>query len=304
MVMATRRSLLALAQSRSVARQIEHVHPDMRIEELLVVTTGDRIQDRSLTEIGGKGLFVKEIEEALLAGQARFAVHSVKDLPAELAPGLAVACIPRREDPRDVFLSRSGRTLLDLEPGARVGTSSQRRRLMLAQVRPDLRFELLRGNVDTRIRKVREGVVDATVLARAGLIRLGMQEVATETLGVDVMLPAVGQGALGIECREDDHEARELLSVLHDPETAVAVAVERGVMVGVGGSCRVPLAAYACRESGGLWLRAMLGALDGERSAWKTWRGDWPDSESRGLALGLEVGSALLMALQSTHQSR
>jgi hydroxymethylbilane synthase len=297
-VMATRRSMLALAQSRAFASQLAQAHGGLAIEELHVVTTGDRIQDRPLTEIGGKGLFVKEIEQALIEGQAHFAVHSIKDVPGELAPGLVIACVPRREDPRDAFLSRSGQPLLQVGQGVRVGTSSARRRIMLAKARPDLRFEPLRGNVDTRMRKVREGVVDATVLACAGLRRLGLEGQATETLEPNVSLPAVGQGALGIECREDDARTRDLLSALHDPETAVAVAAERGVMIAAEGSCQVPIAAYACRDdSGRMWLRAMLASTDETRVRWldRTW--DWPATEAEAEELGKQVGAALRAAV-------
>ena len=286
--------MLALAQSRWVADKLMRVHEGFVVEPLFVVTTGDRIQDRSLVEIGGKGLFVKEIEQALQCGEARFAVHSVKDMPAVLAPGLVLACVPVREDPRDAFLSRSGICLSQVAPGTRVGTSSLRRRMMLSRARPDLRFEPLRGNVDTRMRKVREGVVDATVLAQAGLCRLGMEDVATEVFDAEVILPAVGQGALGIECREDDVEMRELLSVLNDAETAVAVAVERGVLVGAAGSCQLPIAAYACRDAEGLlWLRAMLATEDGLTLERVCIRCGWPEAGALGFALGIEVGDGL-----------
>lgn len=293
-VFATRRSQLALAQSRKFAAQIAQIDPGIRVEELQVVTTGDRIQDRPLTDIGGKGLFVKEIEEALLDGRADFAVHSIKDVPALLAPGLRIACVPKRVDPRDVLVSRVGRPLQQLPPGTRLGTSSLRRSAHLKAIRPDLVIAPLRGNVDTRLRKVREGVVDATILAYAGLIRLGLEHVVTQILEPDVSLPAIGQGALGIECRDGDDRTITLLARLHDPETAVAVAVERGVMLEVEGSCKIPVAAHAHRRGDGrMHLRAMLADADGSRCAFVEHTLAWPPDEQEASRFGREVGRQL-----------
>ena len=298
LIMATRRSMLALAQSRAFASRLAQAH-DLSIDELHVITTGDRVQDRPLTEIGGKGLFVKEIEQALIDGKAHFAVHSIKDVPGELAPGLVLACIPKREDPRDVFVSRYGHDLSQIEHAARVGTSSARRRIMLAKARPDLRFEPLRGNVDTRLRKVQEGVVDATVLAWAGLRRLQLHDRATQVLPPELSLPAVGQGALGIECRSDDASTMALLSTLHNSETATAVAAERGVMIAAEGSCQVPIAAYACRdEEGKIWLRAMLATPDASRVRWMEIREPWPATEQQAGTLGKQLGAELRIALE------
>ena len=198
LVYATRRSPLALAQCRALVARLVAVHPAVEMVELQIVTTGDKVQDRPLSEIGGKGLFVKEIEEALLDGRADFAVHSIKDVPAELPGGLSIACIPVREDPRDVLVSPRHGTLAALPHGARVGTSSLRRAVALKSARPDLDCVPVRGNVDTRLRKVDAGDYDAIVLARAGLVRLGLEGRATEILSPDVSLPAVGQGALGV----------------------------------------------------------------------------------------------------------
>ena len=208
LVYATRRSALALAQCRAFIARLRTAHPDLEMIEEQVVTTGDRIQDRPLSEVGGKGLFVKEIEEALLELRADVAVHSIKDVPASLPDGLAITCIPKREDPRDVLVSPKHGTLAKLPEGATVGTSSLRRAAMLLASRPDLRIVPLRGNVDTRLRKVEEGEADAIVLARAGLVRLGLEDRATEVLSPDVSLPAVGQGALGIESRIADEDTR------------------------------------------------------------------------------------------------
>ena len=201
LVYATRKSALALAQCRAFIAKAKEANPTVDFVEEQVVTSGDRIQDRPLSEIGGKGLFVKEIEEALIEKRADVAVHSIKDVPAKLPPGLAIVCIPRREDPRDVLVSPKYKTLADLPKGAKVGTSSQRRAVALKAFRSDLEIVSLRGNVDTRLRKVDEGVADAIVLARAGLVRLGIEDRATEILEPELSLPAVGQGALGIEAR-------------------------------------------------------------------------------------------------------
>jgi hydroxymethylbilane synthase len=291
--LATRRSKLALAQARAYARALCGHHEGMQVEELLVVTSGDRIQDRSLQAIGGKGLFIKEIEEALLAGQADIAVHSIKDVPGELAPGLRIAAVPLREDPRDVLVSRDSSPLAELPQGARVGTSSLRRSTMLLRARPDLQVGPLRGNVDTRLRKLDEGQVDAIVLAAAGLRRLGLWERATEVLSPDVMLPAVGQGALGIECRTEDEHVAELLAATVDEETDVRVTAERAVMVAVGGSCQMPVAAFAERLDGELRLRGMLADPDGQNARYAERRIGWTTSRTEAARLGHDLGEQL-----------
>lgn len=296
LVVATRKSALALAQARAWMRELGARHPGVEIEELHVTTTGDRVQDRALSEIGGKGLFIKEIEEAILDGRADLAVHSFKDVPAELAPALEIGCVPRRADPRDVVVTRDGRPLSELASGSRVGTSSLRRRVQLAAWRPDLEFVALRGNVDTRLRRCREGVVEAVVLARAGLERLGLADRVTETLEPERCLPAVGQGALAIEQRAGDAELAALLAPLADPATAIAAAAERGVMSAVEGSCQVPLAAYAIEHNGDLWLRALLAEPDGTRLRRRELRTAWPTSEADAWRAGLEVGRELKQA--------
>jgi hydroxymethylbilane synthase len=293
LVLATRRSQLALAQSRAFARALEAAVPGLVVEELQVVTSGDKIQDRSLQEVGGKGLFVKELEEALLDKRADFAVHSIKDVPAEVAPGCALVCIPKREDPRDVIVTKTGGGLASLAPGARLGTSSLRRAVAIRDARPDLVIEPVRGNVDTRLRKVHEGPFDATVLALAGLKRLGLADKASELLSPEVSLPAIGQGALGIECRADDVATIDALRTMEDLETTIAVTAERAVMAAVEGSCKIPVAAYAVRKGGDLWLRGMLADDDGSNVR----RGErtipWPtcavDAEKIGLELGHEL---------------
>jgi len=293
LIVATRRSQLALAQARAWMRLLSEAHPGLEIEELHVVTTGDRVQDRALNEIGGKGLFIKEIEEALLDGRADIAIHSMKDVPAELAPGLAIGCVPVREDPRDVIVTRSGCSFAELPQGAKLGTSSLRRQVQLASARPDLEILPLRGNVDTRLRKCSEGVVDAIVLARAGLVRLGLADRATETLEPEVSLPAVGQGALAVELRDGDAKTAALLAPLVHAETAVAVAAERGVMQAVEGSCQVPVAAYAVRRGNDIWLRGMLAEADGTRLRRRELRAAWPVTEADAHRLGVELGTAL-----------
>src|SRR3954470_7634071 len=220
---ATRKSALALAQCRALVAELQRLHPEFSFEELQVVTTGDRIQDRALSEIGGKGLFIKEIEEALLDGRADFAVHSSKDVPPELAPSLIVECFPERADARDVIVTRSGADFDALPEGSTIGTSSLRRRIQLSALRPDLQFTVLRGNVDTRIRKCRAGEVEAIVLARAGMLRLGVEAEVSEVLSPERSLPAVGQGALAVEQRAGDTEVQALLAAASHQETKIAV---------------------------------------------------------------------------------
>ncbi|WP_437929626.1 hydroxymethylbilane synthase [Sorangium sp. So ce291] len=293
LTLATRRSALALAQSRAFARSLEAAVPDLSLRELEVVTSGDRTQDRSLQDIGGKGLFIKELEEALLDRRADFAVHSIKDVPAEIAPALCLACIPAREDPRDALVTRSGAPLADLPAGARVGTSSLRRAVALREARPDLVIEPVRGNVDTRLRKVSDGAFDAIVLALAGLKRLGLADRATEVLSPEVSLPAIGQGALGIECRTDDDSVRDVLSALVNAETTTCVTAERAVMAAVEGSCRTPVAAYAVRDGGALWLRALLAEPDGTRLRKAERRVAWPGDAREAARLGADLGAEL-----------
>jgi len=289
---ATRKSALALAQARAWMAELRQ-KTRVETQELLVVTTGDRITDRPLQDVGGKGLFLKEIEEALLAGEADLAVHSLKDVPAQLAAGLQLGCVPKREDPRDAIRTRSGCTFLELPAGAKVGTSSLRRTVQLRALRPDLQYVPLRGNVDTRLRRCEEGVVDAVVLAYAGLRRLGRGAEATELLSADVCIPAVGQGALGVEIRSGDDGILNLVSELEDIETAIATATERGVLIAVDGSCQVPVAAYAERDGQELWLRALLAEPDGSHLRREELRCPWPETLQRAQEIGSTVGLAL-----------
>ena len=289
--LATRRSKLALAQARAYAKTLIAAHDGLRIEELHVVTSGDKIQDRPLQALGGKGLFIKEIEEALLDDQADIAVHSIKDVPAELAPKLRLAATPPRADPRDVMVTRDGAKLADLPSGAKIGTSSLRRKAALLGTRDDLEVLPLRGNVDTRLRKLEEGQVDAIVLAYAGLLRLGMGDRATEVLAPETMLPAVGQGALGIECREADEATAELLAATDDGPTRIAVTAERAFMLAVGGSCQLPVAAYCIERDGALFIRGMVADVDGTNPRFGELTASWNREDAE--RVGRELGESL-----------
>jgi hydroxymethylbilane synthase len=294
----TRGSPLALIQAEELRRRLAAAHPHLAdpaaIELTVIRTTGDRVQDRPLADLGGKGLFTKEIEEALLAGAVDFAVHSMKDLPTWLPSGLALACLLPREDPRDALLARDGASIAGLPEGAVVGTASLRRQAQLLALRPDLRVVPLRGNVETRLRKLEAGTVDATLLALAGLKRLGLADRATAILSADEMLPAVAQGALGIEVRAGDDVALALLAPLDDPATATVVAAERACLAGLDGSCRTPIAALAEPEPGGwLRLRALLATPDGRAVRRDERRGpaSAPAELGRAAAVALRAGA-------------
>ena len=263
-VIATRGSKLALTQSGWVAEQLRLLEPGLEVELLKVTTTGDRIQDVPLAQVGGKGLFVKEIEEAILDGRAQMAVHSIKDMPVELPPGLHLACVPKREDRRDVLISASGKGLSELAPGARVGTSSLRRTALLLSQRPDLEVVSLRGNVDTRLRKMEEGQVQAVVLAAAGLARMGLSQRVTEFLRPETVLPAVGQGALGLECREDDQETNRILKKLNHDHSWMEIQAERAFLAGLDGGCQVPIACFTRVEQGSLMVEGLVAAPSGD----------------------------------------
>ncbi len=297
LVVATRRSALALAQCRAFLRALVAANPGLVVEELHVVTTGDRIQDRPLYEVGGKGLFVREIEEALLEKRADFAVHSMKDLPAHQPPGLELVCVPERADPRDTLLVQPGKiaSIDALPKGAKVGSSSLRRRLMLLAKRPDLDVVPLRGNIDTRLRKLTAGEYDAIILAAAGLARLGVPvgELPPHApLAFDVMLPAVAQGILAVEARGGDEEVARILSPLeHGPSRLVASA-ERGVLRALGADCTVPLAAHATLHDYELSLEAWLSETDGSNVRTRTDRARITDANSAE-AFGDRVGQAL-----------
>jgi len=257
----SRGSALALWQAEHVRQRLLALGHEAAIQ--VITTTGDRVQDRRLEEVGGKGAFLKEIEEAMLAGEVDLAVHSLKDVPTALPAGLRLCAILERADPRDALLSSSGLSLKRLPAGARVGTTSLRRRAQVAALRPDVVLQDLRGNVDTRIRRLREGVCDAILLAVAGLERLGRRAEATEVLEPDVFLPAPGQGAIALECREADQAVAIAVAPLDHPRTARAVAAERALLAGLQGGCNVPLGAYAVEENGALRLTAFVARPDG-----------------------------------------
>ena len=287
----TRGSPLALAQARMVRQSLATAHgfdPEQIAIEV-IRTSGDRIQDRPLADVGGKGLFTKEIEEALAAGTIDLAVHSSKDMPTMLPPGLVLSAFMEREDPRDAFISRKAKSIADLPRGATVGTASLRRQAMVKRQRPDLTIVPLRGNVETRLRKLDEGVADATLLALAGLKRLGLADAATAVLDVDEFLPAVGQGAIGIETRADDSRTRELLAAINHADTFCALAAERAFLAVLDGSCRTPIGGHATISGGRLHFRGMVVKPDGSEAFEATREGDVRDAEKLGADAGAEL---------------
>ncbi len=286
----TRASLLAVTQSEWVKGQIEAAWPETRVELVKITTKGDRILDVPLAKVGGKGLFVKEIEDALLAGKIDLAVHSMKDVPTELPEGLHIGIIPKRETPLDVYISNSYPTLTHLPPRATVGTSSLRRRSQLMALRPDLHIIDLRGNIDTRLRKLDEGVYDAIILAGAGLRRLGLYQRARAPLDPEQMLPAISQGALGIELRRTDQELLTGLSFLHHAESAVAVAAERAFLYRLEGGCQVPIGAHAQVTGSTVRLTGLIASVDGRQLIRDTSVGPIGQAES----LGTNLAQALL----------
>lgn len=298
----TRGSALALWQAEWVKAQLQHYWPAVAVELVIIKTSGDKIQEVSLSTIGGKGLFVKEIEEALLANTIDLAVHSMKDVPAELPEGLMISAVPEREDPRDVLVTTHGETLAELPAGTRVGTSSLRRQALLLALNPGLRVEMLRGNVDTRLRKQREGVVDATVLAAAGLKRLGLAPEHSCVLDEQEFLPAIGQGALGIETRREE-AVMDLVRPLHHGATALAVAAERAFLRRMGGSCRTPLAAKGTVNEDTVHLRALIASPDGTRVIRGEQSGPRADTEQIGIVLAEQLlargGKEILDGLRS-----
>ena len=251
----TRRSMLAKAQTQWVIDRIFHIHPQLKIEVLEVVTTGDKVLDTSLTLMPGKGVFVKEIEEKLLDGEIDLAVHSMKDLPTESVPDLMIGAIPERADPRDVLVTRLHKNLEELPAGAKIGTGSLRRKAQLLKVRPDFDVIDIRGNIDTRLKKAETDDYDGLILAAAGLARLKWQDRIQQFLSCELMIPAVGQGALGIQIREDDEETGNLIAPLNDRETEIAVKAERSFLEHLGGGCQTPMAAFCRVRSGKVVLQ-------------------------------------------------
>ena len=286
---ATRKSQLALWQAEYVRDVLLQYQPDLNVELVKMTTQGDKILDTPLAKVGGKGLFVKELEAGLLSGDADIAVHSMKDVPVELPEGLHLSVICPREDPRDAFVSKNYASFESLPKGARLGTSSLRRQCQLAAQRPDLNIIDLRGNVNTRLQKLDAGDYDAIILAAAGLKRLGMQDRITETLSPEISLPAIGQGAVGIECRVDDDWVNELLAPLNDRDTAIRVRAERALNHRLHGGCQVPIAGYAELSHGVILLRGLVGTVDGSKIIHGEIAGQPEDAEYLGRVLAEDL---------------
>ena len=290
----SRGSALALVQAREVRARLAAAHPELAGEDAIAIevikTAGDLVLDKPLTEIGGKGLFVKEIETALLDGAIDLAVHSMKDMEAWLPPGLIIPCLLPREDPRDALIAQQARSLADLAPGARVGTASPRRTAQLLMRRPDLEIVSLRGNVETRLRKIAEGEAEATLLAIAGLKRLGRADAAAVVLEIDEMLPAIAQGAIGVECRADDAATQALLAPLNDEATWLRVSAERALLAAIGGSCQTPIAALAELDGDDhLFIQALLVTPDGRAAHSGSRHGPRGHAGRLGAELGMEL---------------
>ena len=293
----SRHSKLAIIQSRSVIAELSRVHPNFEFELIEITTTGDRNRQISLEELGGEGVFIRDLEQALLQKRIDLAVHSAKDMPTKIADGLRLAATPQRVDPRDVIVSRSGK-LSELVPGAKIGTGSQRRAIQLHAQRPDLQICGLRGNVDTRLRKVSSGELDGVLLAAAALIRLGMEDRITECLPPDSFVPAVGQGALGIEIRDDDTEVAEIVAFMNHEPTWQSVVAERAFLEALGGGCRAPIAALGNIEAGILRIHGIVANPGGSDILRAEVEGSASEPESVGKLLAqrmIELGAASLV---------
>ncbi len=287
---ATRKSPLALWQAEFVRAELLKRNPALEIELVKMTTQGDKILDTPLAKVGGKGLFVKELEQGMLRGDADLAVHSMKDVPVELPDGLHLSSICEREDPRDAFVSNRYKSLDDLPQNARVGTSSLRRQLQIRAHRPDLEILDLRGNVNSRLKKLDDGQFDCIILAAAGLKRLGFDQRITSFIEPEFSLPAIGQGAVGIECRRDDPRINGLLAPLNHAVTRVCVEAERAMNHRLQGGCQVPIGGYAVLEGDTVWLRGLVGSPDGSRVV----RAEARAPQARAIELGIEVANALL----------
>jgi len=294
----TRGSKLALWQANWVKERIEKRFPSAKCQLVKIRTKGDKIRDVALAKVGGKGLFVKEIEEALLNRRIDLAVHSMKDVPTDLPEALHIGAITEREDPRDVMISDPGKRFSELPVGARVGTSSLRRQAQLLHVRPDLKMEVLRGNLDTRIKKLKKEGLDAVIVAASGVIRLGQQHRISEYLDYDLCLPPMGQGTFGIECRKEDREINDILKTLNEPGVSEAVRAERAFLGRLQGGCQVPIAVYGESLNGALQLRGLIASLDGKELIKDEMSGGSGESESLGRRLAEKLlqsgGEAIL----------
>lgn len=284
LVIGTRGSQLALWQANWVKSELEKKH-GIEVELEVIKTTGDKILDVPLSQVGGKGLFVKEIEEALLDGRVQLAVHSMKDVPTEFPEGLSLRCITEREDPRDIAIVKDGVKFLDLPKGATVGTSSLRRQSQILNDRADFKIVDVRGNLDTRIRKLEEGEFDAVILAGAGIRRLGWEEKITEYFDPEYMLPAIGQGALGIETKTDDDETNALVDFFNHSDTSDVVIAERALLKRLDGGCQVPIAAFGVIEGETMLLKGIVASVDGKRIVKDEITGSRADAESLGVVL-------------------
>jgi hydroxymethylbilane synthase len=281
----TRGSQLALFQANWVKDQLVRAHPDLHLTLIKIKTTGDKIQDAPLAKIGGKGLFVKEIEEALLQKRIDLAVHSIKDVPTEFPKGLHLSVITKREDPRDVLISKDGKTLKDLPQHAKIGTSSLRRQAQLLHFRSDVELIPLRGNLDTRLKKLKTMNLDAIILALAGVRRLGFEESITEIIPPEISLPAIGQGALGIETRMDDHAVEGQIRFLNDRDSSIAITAERAFLKKLEGGCQVPIAAFARIVGTILQIDGLVGTIDGKKLITHHVEGPIERAETLGLQL-------------------
>jgi hydroxymethylbilane synthase len=289
---ATRQSRLALWQAEHVAARLRELHPDLQVVLVPMTTQGDRVTDRALAEVGGKGLFIKELELALQEDRADIAVHSMKDVPSDMPPGMAIVAMLERADAHDAFVSRRYTSFGSLPQGAKVGTSSLRRQCQLKAARPDLQMLLLRGNVETRLRKLDEGQYDAIILASAGLIRLGLQQRITHAIPFDQSLPAVGQAIVGIECRNDDRRSIAIVQGLNDPDAWVCCTAERAFAQRLQGSCQSPIAGFAELRADEVVLQGVVGSPDGR----KVYRGAINGATDRAESLGVELADRLLNA--------
>jgi len=298
-IVGSRGSPLAMAQTQDVIKQLNGKYPEVQFNIKKITTQGDIITNKPLPKLGGKGLFVKELEVALINDEIDFAVHSFKDLPTELTPGLIVGAITKRVDPRDALVSRNGETLDDLPPGSTVGTSSPRRASQILAYRPDLELVDLRGNLDTRLRKVNTGEVDAAVLAAAGLIRLGLADKITQLISPEICLPAVGQGALAIEVKQDNLEIADMVKVLNHEATNQAICAERACLVHLGGGCNVPIGVYGRVKEGTIILQGIVACPDGNHVVRSGINGDVNMCEGLGHLLGrrlLALGADKILA--------
>jgi hydroxymethylbilane synthase len=289
---ATRQSRLALWQAEHVAARLRVLHPQLQIVMVPMTTQGDRVTDRALAEVGGKGLFIKELELTLQEHRADIAVHSMKDVPSDMPPGMSIVAMLKRADAHDAFVSRRFTSFDSLPQGAKVGTSSLRRQCQLKAARPDLEMLLLRGNVETRLRKLDEGQYDAIILASAGLIRLGLEQRITHAIPFDQSLPAVGQGIVGVECRSDDQRSIGLVQGLNDQDAWICCTAERAFALQLQGSCQSPIAGFAERHGDAIVLRGVVGSPDGQR----VYRAALEGSTAHAHALGTELANQLLSA--------